>query len=55
MTPETLAARIRNLLASESSVCLYAKEDSYGNILLYAGYLMADRDDEDVFVADVTM
>ena len=55
MTPESLAARIRNLLASELSIGLYAREDSDGRILLYAGYLMTDRDDEDVFIADVTL
>lgn len=50
MTPESLAARIRSMLADNPTLILYAKDDK-----LYAGYLMADRDDADVFVTDVEL
>lgn len=48
MDPESLAARIRNLLASNPELTLYVQDDR-----LYAGYFHPDGED-DVFVIDVS-
>lgn len=50
MTPESLAARIRSMLADNPAIILYVRDDK-----LYAGYLMADSIEEDVFVTDVEL